>query len=142
MSGWETLKAIRLLEERVDALGLAITNPGDFLGNSYNNSHYGDRVALRPKDDSMPHYSRDAIVWLGSLEELNHWLNGVNWAWQYDSMLKISSHAKRSKAEADERNRQLMSTIKHGRLVQGAILGITPEYNEEVDDDMKDDVTF
>jgi hypothetical protein len=124
MSGWDTIKAIKLLEERVDALGLAITNPGDFLGNSYNNSHYGDRVALRPKDDSMPHYSRDAIVWLGSLEELNHWLNGVDWARQYDTMLKISDHKKRSKAEADERNRQLMATIKKSKLVQGTHPGM------------------
>ena len=142
MSGWETLKAIRLLEERVSALGLEMVDAADSYGSKFSKETYGDRVALRPKDDSMPHYSRDAIVWLGSLEELNHWLNGVDWARQYDTMLKISDHKKRSKAEADERNRQLMSTIKHSRLVQGAIRGIAPEYDEEVDDDMKDDVPF
>ena len=124
MSGWETIKALKLLEERVDALGLAITNPGDFLGNSYNNSNYGDRVALRPKDDCVPHYSRDAIVWLGSLEELQHWLNGVEWGWQYDAMLKISDHKKRNKAEANERSRQLMATLKKSKLVQGQNQGL------------------
>jgi len=120
MSGWGTIKALRLLEDRVNALGLEITNPGDFLGNQYANSdQYHDRIALRPKGDSVPHYSRDAIVWLGTLEELQYWINGVEWAWQYDAMLKISDHKKRNKAEVDERNRQLMATIKKSKLVQG-----------------------
>lgn len=125
MSGWGTLKAIKVLEERVEALGLEITNPGDFSGNYYANSNqYDERVALRPKGDSVPHYSRDAIVWLGTLEELGIWLNGIDWAWQYDAMLKISDHKKRSKAEADERNRQLMATIKKSKLVQGTHKGV------------------
>ena len=125
MSGWGTLKAIKVLEERVEALGLEITNPGDFSGNYYANSNqYDERVALRPKGDSVPHYSRDAIVWLGSLEELTHWLNGVEWARDYDRMLKLSDDKKRHKAEADERNRQLMATIKKSKLVQGTNPGI------------------
>lgn len=134
MSGWETIKALRLLEERVDTLGFEITNPGDFLGNSYNNNQYGDRIALRPKGDSAPHYAREAIIWLGSLEELQHWLNGVEWARGYDGILRISDHKKRSKAEADERNRQLMATIKKSKLVQGSHRGVEPEPVEVEDD--------
>lgn len=139
MSGWETIKALRKLEERVDALGLEIVDAADSYGSKFSRETYGDRVALQPKGDSMPHYSRDAHVWTGTLEELQHWLNGIDWAWQYDAMLKISDHKKRNKAESDERNRQLMATIKKSKLVQGRHRGVSPEY--EVDN-MQDDVPF
>lgn len=124
MAGWETLKAIRLLESRVDALGLEMVYPRDRSGNNYPGIMAADRIALQPKGDSLPHYSRDAYIWEGSLEELRHWLDGIDWAWQYDAMLKISSHKTRNKAESDERNRQLMATIKKSKLVQGGNKGL------------------
>jgi hypothetical protein len=124
MSGWETIKALRLLEERVDALGLEIADACDSYGAKFNRETYGDRVALQPKGDSLPHYSRDAHIWVGTLEELQYWLNGVDWARGYDGILRLSDHKKRSKAEADERNRQLMATIKKSKLVQGTHPGM------------------
>lgn len=136
MSGWETIKALKILEERVDTLGLEITNPGDFLGNAYNNIHHGDRVALRPKGDSVPHYSRDAIVWLGTLEELTHWLNGVEWARGYEMILKTSDDKKRKTAENTERNRQLMATIKKSKLVQGTNRGLTSKSPVPVEEEV------
>jgi hypothetical protein len=115
------------LEERVDALGFEFVDPNDPYSthtNKYNMETFGDRVALQPKGDCLPNYSRDAHIWRGSLEELQHWLNGVEWARAYDGILKISNHKKRSKAEADERNRQLMATIKKSKLVQGTHKGV------------------
>lgn len=138
MSGWITLKAIRSLEERVDAMGLELVDPDDgHFGSRYNTtSLLGDRVALQPKGDSLPHYSRDAKVWIGTLEELNHWLLGIDWARQYDTMLKISDSKKRSKVESDERNRQLMSTIKKSKLVQGTHQGVRVEQEGDVQDEV------
>lgn len=136
MSGWETIKAIRLLEERVDALGLEIVDPYENdLSHKYHGTTpaFGDRVALRPKGDSLPHYSRDAHIWVGSLEELQYWLNGVDWARGYDGILRLSDHKKRSKAEADERNRQLMATIKKSKLVQGKNRGVLPKEDVAVE---------
>ena len=75
-----------------------------------------------PKDhESLPIYSRDAQVFVGSLEALETWLNGVEWARNYDMMCKISDDDKRAKAEQKERNRQLMRTLKEGKRVEGAI---------------------
>jgi len=135
MSGWTVIKILRQLEERVDALGMKIVDPMELSMSKYNAEQYSDRVALQPKDDSMPHYSRDALVWLGTLEELRYWLDGVEWARQYDSMLKISDDKKRNKVEADERNRQLMATLKGTRLVQGKHRGVRTE-PEAVQDDV------
>lgn len=135
MSGWVTIKAIRLLEERADALGMEIVDPEGQYGTSYNGDVFADRIALRPKSDCLPHYSRDAHIWIGTLEELQHWLNGVDWARGYDGILRISDHKKRSKSESDERNRQLMSTIKKSKLVQGNHRGVRVDQEVAVDDE-------
>jgi hypothetical protein len=66
-------------------------------------------------------YTRDAELFVGSLERLEDWINGVRWAREYDRMLKISDDDKRVKAEQKERNRQLMRTLKEGKRVEGAV---------------------
>ena len=73
----------------------------------------GDTVALKPKDaDSLPIYSRDAEVFVGSLTDLQYWLRGVEWAREYDRMIKISDDKKRVRKEQDERNRQMVKLLK------------------------------
>ena len=138
MSGWGTIKAIRALEERVDALGLEMTDPNQGRISKYNpTEQYSDRVSLQPKGDSLPHYSRDATVWTGSLEELSHWLNGVEWARGYELILKTSDEKKRKAAENTERNKQLMATINKGKLVQGKVRGIGTATSVYEEDDVK-----
>lgn len=73
----------------------------------------GDTVALKPKDaDSLPIYSRDAEVFVGSLTDLQYWLRGVEWARDYDRMIKVSDDKKRDRKEQDLRNRQLLKTLR------------------------------
>jgi len=129
MSGWGTIKAIRALEARVDALGFEFAETGYDCGNE-------TRVSLKAKGDSLPHYSRDAEIWIGTLEELVHWLNGVDWARGYDDMLNISDDKKRNKAENTERNRQLMATIKKSKLVQGTNRGLTSKSPVPVEEEI------
>jgi hypothetical protein len=144
MSGWGTIKAIRALEERVDALGFEIVDPNELMGNRYPTDTLNDRVALQPKGDRLPHYNRDAKVWMGSLEELIHWLNGVEWARGYEIMLKTSDDKKRDKAESVERNRQLMQTIKKSKLVQGRNQGLSRDYEVQIEKEyeQEDDLPF
>ena len=73
-----------------------------------------------PKDtDALPIYSRDAELFVGSLERLEDWLAGVKWARDYDMLLRLSDDKKRDTAEQKERNRQLMRTLKEGKRVEG-----------------------
>jgi hypothetical protein len=117
MAGYQAVIELRRLEEAVGELGFMLSAPR--TGNWGNDS---DRVALKPKDaDSVPIYSRDAEVFTGSLEQLQVWVRGVAWAREYDSMLKLSDKKKRSRKEQDERNRQLMATIKHSKLQSGSL---------------------
>jgi hypothetical protein len=117
MSGWNTIQRIRNLEEKIDLLGFkfAKSKHGDWT-----DSH--GALSLVPKDmDALPMYSRDAELFVGSLERLEDWLAGVQWARDYDRMCKISTDKARAAAEQKERNRQLMRTLKEGKRIEGVV---------------------
>lgn len=107
MSGWNTIKTIRRLEERADKLGMKFTN-------NRHDDIYGELVALVPKDsDALPIYCRDAQLFVGTLESAASWMQGVEWARDYDSMVidkKLDD--KRKRKEQDERNKQLVLILK------------------------------
>ena len=109
MSGWNTIRKIQVLKEQADLLGMKFAQ---YRHNDYNE----DNVALIPKDqDSLPIYSRDAILFAGSLESADQWMQGVLWAREYDRMtVDRNIDAKRVRKEQDERNRQLLKTLKDG----------------------------
>jgi hypothetical protein len=109
MTGWNTIRKIRVLEERAELLGMR------FARYQHNDPHE-DHVALIPKDqDSLPIYTRDAILFAGSLEGADHFMQGVLWARDYDRMVVDKNiDTKRIRKEQDERNKQLMKTLKDG----------------------------
>ena len=109
MTGWNTIRKIQVLKERADLLGMQ-------LAPYRHEDRYGENVALVPKDqDSLPIYTRDAILFAGSLESAEQFMQGVLWAREYDRMVVDRNiDAKRVRKEQDERNKQLMKTLKDG----------------------------
>lgn len=108
MSGYHTILRIRRLEEEVDKLGLRMGNSkhGNFR------QEFGDVVALFPKDDTFPIYSRDAEIFVGTLEEMEVWLRGFQKACEYHRMLIGRNFEKVvERKEQDYRNRQLLRKI-------------------------------
>ena len=111
MSGWNTIRKIRNLEERADKLGLKFT--------AYKHDDmYGENVALVPKDkDALPIYSRDAVLFAGSLEDADKFMQGVLWARDYDTMVVDKNLAvKRERKEQDERNKQMVKILKEEKV--------------------------
>ena len=109
MSGWNTIQQVRKLESQADRLGMKFT--------SYKYDNYpDDNIALIPKDDdSLPIYSRDAHLFAGTLEGAAYWMQGVEWARDYDRMvIDRKMDEKRERKEQDERNRILLRTLKDG----------------------------
>ena len=101
MSGYQTILRIRRIEETVAKLGFMLSNSR----HGWDNSN-PDMVALKPRDeDAVPIYARDTEVFCGTLEELEVWLRGVEWARDYDRMLRISDDKKRAQGEDRERLR-------------------------------------
>ena len=74
-------------------------------------------MAVKPRDaDSLPLYSRDAELFIGSLDALENWLTGIEWARKYDSMLFGGNHdQRRNRKEQDYRNNRMLQQIRTGR---------------------------
>lgn len=111
MSGWNTIQQVRKLEQQADKLGMKFT--------SYKYDNYpDDNIALIPKDnDALPIYSRDAHLFAGTLEGAAYWMQGVEWARDYDRMVvDKKTDAKRERKEQDERNKQLVRILKSEEL--------------------------
>jgi len=112
MSGYNLVRKIKLLEEKCYEFGFIMCN----TKHPYNN--YGDLLALKPKDvESLPPYSRDAEVFIGTLTDLERWLEGIEWARKYDRMLFGVKHdEKRVRKEQDFRNEVLVKILKSEKV--------------------------
>jgi len=108
MSGYNLIRKIRFLEEECHTLGFQICGAEDYI-----HRDFGDMLTLKPRDDCLPVYSRDAAVFIGNIQDLERWLQGFHVARKYDSILLGNKHdAQRDRKEQDYRNRQLLNQIK------------------------------
>jgi hypothetical protein len=104
--GFSTYREIQRIEELANKLGFKFTYPKHHGSNS-------DYFSLIPIDnDAFPIYSRDAQLFTGTLGDLDAWLRGLQWARDYDTMLRVSDEKKRQRKEQDERNKRLTKIIK------------------------------
>ena len=108
MSGYNLIRKIKILEEECSKLGFQLCQSKHYV------NEFGDVVAVKPKDiESLPPYSRDAELFIGTLNDLERWLQGIEWARKYDRMLFGPKHdEKRVRKEQDFRNDVLVKTIK------------------------------
>jgi hypothetical protein len=114
MSGWNTIERIRRIEKQIDELGFKFAKSKH---SDWSEDH--GALSLVPKDpNALPIYSRDAELFVGSVERLEDWIAGVRWARDYDMMLKLSNQKKRMAAEQKERNRRLMEILKEGKQIE------------------------
>ena len=111
MAGWNTIRQIRRLEAQADKLGM------QFAAYKYDNN-YGENIALIPKDDNaLPIYTRDAQLFSGTLEGAEYFMQGVEWAREYDRMvIDRKMDEKRERKEQDERNKQVVKILKEEKL--------------------------
>lgn len=108
MAGYSFVRKVHELEERCERLGFMMTD---------SRHGYGDELGIQPKDDdSLPIYSRDAELFVGTLEQLEVWIRGIEWARNYDQMIKLSDKVKRERKEQDERNRRLVKILKEEKV--------------------------
>lgn len=113
MTGYSDIIKLRRIEKELDELGFVLCEPK----NGWNGGDM-NYVSIKPKDkNALPIYSRDSELFTGTLEQLNLWLQGVEWARGYDMMLKLSNEKKRERKEQDVRNKQLVQILKEEKLI-------------------------
>jgi hypothetical protein len=110
MTGYSYVLKIRDIEQELEKLGLMMSYPR----NSYSSDVQVAQVAIKPRDlDSLPIYARDAELFQGTIEELEVWLRGVQWARKYDRMIFGKNHdTNREKKEQNHRNENLILMIR------------------------------
>ena len=96
MSGYALILKIQALEKQLHDLGMRW---GYDKHGSWGDGGFGDTVAVFPRDEELPAYARDAMLFTGSITDLQHWLAGVKWARDYDFLIKVSDKNKREKGE-------------------------------------------
>lgn len=109
MTGYATIEKYKFVLYRLNQIGLTIAK-----------SKYGDvitQMSVMPMQDTVeetvPIYSRDAELFIGTLEEIEFWIYGVEWARQYDMVLFGKKHNdNRKRKEQDVRNRNLVDKLK------------------------------
>jgi len=110
MSGYQMILKCERIRERADKLGFMLCYP------KFGNRDI-DMVGIKPKDQySFPIYARDAEFFYGTIDELESFLAGIEWARNYDEMLKVSDNKKRERKEQDERNRQLVRLLRDEKV--------------------------
>jgi hypothetical protein len=97
-------RLIQRLELEAARIGMAITQ----------SKHGNDILALVPKDDSLPIYTREAELATGTAEHLQSVVQGWNKAYEYFSALKIISQQKLLDAEILVMQDRLAHTLKTG----------------------------
>jgi hypothetical protein len=107
MSGYQTLRRWQRIEEHANKLGFMIGNPKH--GWSSNDM---DVVAIFPKDQELPTFTRDAELFSGTFRELEIFLMGWERAQQYDMLLRMTDNKRRKKFEDAERERQRIAALK------------------------------
>ena len=108
MTGWNTIKKIREFEERVVKLGFNVVSPVQYQPAQYSNSFRtvwmdevsGDTIGLTPADDRYPSWTRGGVVFSGTIEQAEFFLQGLEFAHISDSSIGLSTDKKRRTAEA------------------------------------------
>lgn len=131
-TNWNTVKNIKRIEAMANTMGFEFSPGRDRYLDG------GEGIYLVPLGDALPHYRRGAEIFSGSVEDIGTWLEGLQWARNYDEMLRVSNEKKRTEREQAERNKQLMKTIKSGKLVEGP-LGYDDYVHDDIDSDEEDE---
>lgn len=110
MSGYALILKVKRLEEEIHKMGFRW---GYSKHGGWGDHDFGEMVSIFPRDEELPAYSRDAAIFTGSINQLETWIQGVNWARDYDMLMKISDEKKRTRKEQDLRNAHLIKRMKN-----------------------------
>jgi hypothetical protein len=108
--GYNTILRLERVRAECGRMGFDITSPGP-----YNDSI--DMLALMPAKDALPIYSRDAELFVGTLDDLEQWLRGANWMHQYYALHKLVDEKKIKKKEDDIRHDQLVRKLRNEEII-------------------------
>jgi hypothetical protein len=114
MAGYDLVLKVKRLEDTLHKMGMRWGH--DKHGGQWG-GEYGDRVGVFPRDEELPVYARDAMLFSGTIDQLQVWITGIEWARGYDMINKVSDDKKRARKEQDRRNENLLLRVKGEKVV-------------------------
>lgn len=108
MPGYSLILKIRSIEDKIHNLGFRWGHP-----RHQRPGGEPDHLSIMPRDDELPVYARDAELFTGTIAELEVWLRGVEWARDYDMMMKVVPKGKRRLREQGYRHQHMLELLKH-----------------------------
>jgi hypothetical protein len=129
MSGYTTYQRWQRIEAQAAMMGFRLANPkhGAWCGIDRG----PDQVALYARNDSLPAYSRDAELFVGTFSEVETFLIGWGKAQQYDYLLRMTDPKRRLRFEAKEIERQ---RLEKERLEKRKMFAVLSSRTEEAVD--------
>lgn len=86
---------------------------GKSVFQSYIENGYSDNIALQPDENRLPVYAFDAVIFTGTLDQVENFFRGIEWSRSYDAMIGAMSDQRRQQYEDKEVAR--LAKIKYNK---------------------------
>ena len=114
MVSLKVIQQIESLNAQLAAQGMRMeTKPTHGAWSSVKDAHV---IVVYPSQDGLPFYARDAELFIGTLDDIQLWISGIQWLTAYYNMIGIDTGTKREQKEHAERERQLIHALSTGNL--------------------------
>jgi hypothetical protein len=112
MSGYNLILKVKRLEDTLHRLGMRWGQHQS----GWHGVEQEDMLSVYPRDEELPVYARDACLFTGTLNQLETWIIGIEWARSYDMVTRVSDEKKRARREQDRRNENLVRRLKDEKI--------------------------
>jgi hypothetical protein len=104
--GMKTIRRIKQVERQALRLGF------EFVESIGSHLRTDDEISLAVIEETLPALRNGVQVFSGNLDEVEAFMNGLDWARWYDIALGLQTDDRRAKSEQKVRNKKLLNTIK------------------------------
>ena len=112
MINWDTIQKIERVRARAHDLGFKLEQWSPTL---YNPT---EQIVLRPRDDELPAYSRDADIHVGDLHSIDMFLRGIVWNQTYMELIRAADDKRVKKCEQTVRNNNLARRLRDQPVIE------------------------
>jgi hypothetical protein len=104
--GMKTIKRLNQVERQALRLGF------EFVESIDSHLRTNDEISLAVIEETLPALRNGEKIFSGNLDEIEAFMNGLDWARWYDIALGLQTDNRRTKLEQKIRNKNLLNSIK------------------------------
>ena len=106
MINWDTIQKIESVRKRAHELGFKLER---YSSSAFDSSN---EIVLRPRDEELPAFIRDADITVGDLHSIDLFLRGIMWHRDYMGIIRAADSKRIEKCEQTVRNANLVRRLK------------------------------